>query len=552
MKNKKITDQLHKEAKEIYMPKKRNRRLGIFILIMGLALAIVGMCYKGIIPFNKENKQDVVESMGLSVDFTKTEQEYDVDEEIEEALKRLEVEKRKAKINEKANVSQRKISLVFTGLAFNEQMEQILQMLSEYNVKAMFLIDSMSAAEDPDTVKAIKKAGHEIGNYGFEGERYLQDYSAEEITRSFAYAQAILEQITGDKPQKFAGNAITYTDKVLHSAYCAGLNEAVKPSSFICEGSFKNFTAAMGYVEQLEPGEIVCVKLNDTLDDIEYEELETDERPAIDFEGSLEKHEEQKEEELDIVVTVEYFLESLRTTETAVVPLERLYIDWDKQLESIFSSVEDAAQYQVKESETVSPSYLKNTLFIGDSLTQTLALAQYPNGVADLSHVCAYKSITINQILNNVTAENAYGENVDVLGEILGQSPDKIYILLGANSFSIERDESILDAYRKLLELLKEKYPSVPIFIEGLPPVSKTVSMEKVTMTKGRILNYNIKLAKLAQEQNCYYIDLYTALGDEEGNLPYFMAQKDGIHLKEAGCKKWMSYILSHVPEALK
>ncbi len=471
---------------------------------------------------------------------------YPVDEAAAEAVKRLETETGRAELKKAANASQRKITIVFAGMAVPAQMEQIITILDEYNIKAVFCIDGMSAAEDIENVERIQSAGHIIGNYGFQKEPYLHECEETEIATSIAYTQAILEEITGKKADYFAGNAIRYNDKVLHAAYCADIQAAIEPSSYINESSFSTFKAAMGYVQSLSNGEIVCVKLNGALDELEYEEFEVDERPATDFEDDPE--EEEEEPRKDIVVTVQCLLEALDATQTAVVPLDRLYLDWDAALETMFATPEDAAQYQVPESESVGEDYFKDALFIGDSLSVTLSMWKYPGGLDGTSKICAYKGITPGQILQNVTTENVDGKQVNVWDEITAQDPGKIYVLLGANSLSIDTNDTIIADYKRLVQALKEEFPSVPIFVMGLTPVTESTSAERVTMTNRRIVTVNALLAEMATEESCYYIDLYTALADEEGNLPYSISQEDGIHLKENGVKQWIAYLASHVP----
>lgn len=520
---------------------KKHRGKWILILIVAvLLILIVWKCVS--VWINGKSNANSTDST-----VTTEQRTYPVKETAAEAVGRLETETNQAVLKGAANVSQRKITLVFEGMAVPAQMEQIITVLDEYNIKAIFCIDGMSAAEDVENVERIQKAGHVIGNCGFEAEPYFHECEEEEIATSIAYTQAILEGILGEKADYFTGNAIQYNDKVLHAAYCADIKYAIAPSSFINDTSFSTYKAAMGYVQTLENGEIVCVKLNDVLDEIEYEELEVDERPATDFKDDLQETEEE-EPQKDIVATVQCLIEALNATQTAVVPLERLYFDWDDTLEKLFTTPEDAAQYQVPESESVDEDYFKDALFIGDSLTITLNLREYPSGLNGTSQICAYTGITPGQILNNVTTENVNGEQVNVWDEITEQKPGKIYILLGANSLGIDTNDTIITDYQRLLQALKEEYPSVPIFVMGLTPVTEGTSAERVAMTNTRILTVNALLAKMAIEESCYYIDLYTALADEEGNLPYSISQEDGIHLKENGVKQWIAYLANHVP----
>lgn len=473
---------------------------------------------------------------------------YDATEELAEAFERLETDDGLADVQEAKQASQRKIALVFSGLATPAQMQQILRLLDGYEVKAAFFVDGKSAAEDPETVKEIAKRGHVLGNYGLDGEPHPELLTEASLLESQVRTQVILREITGKVPGLYQGNAAEYTPQVRHAAHSAGLSRAVQPSSFLSGSSFSSFSAAMGYVQGLTPGEIVCVKLAGVLDEIEYEPPVEEARPATDPTPSLEQEETQPPEP-DILAVVEYLLEALRTTRTPVTTLERLPLDWEEALDALFAGIDAAARQQVPEGGEVPEAYFRDALFIGDSLTQALAQYPFPTGLKGTADICAYRSITPEQIINNVTTENAAGRQVQVLDEICSAAPRRIYILLGMNCLSTQDDAALLEGYGRLLDLLAERFPGVPVYVQGLPPVTRTVSQERAAMTNGRIRDLNVEIAGLARERDFYYLDLYTALGDEEGNLPYFLAQEDGIHLKEEGVRRYVAFLRVHAAE---
>lgn len=471
--------------------------------------------------------------------------EYHPEEDIQKAIKMLKETDEKCELITAADVSQRKVSLVFLGLAYSSQMEQICTMLKEYNIPAVFLIDGMSAAEDSDTVKMFAREGFEIGNYTLRADRYMNEQTEEEIATSFAHAQTILKEIIGKEPKYCAANATEFDHHVLHAAYSAGLKTAVKPSSYIADISFPTFNAAMGYMTGIKSGEIIAIKLNDTLDEIEYEPFEQDERPATDFDDSLKETEQEEEKNTDIVVTVQYLLDALETTQTAVVPLERLNLKFDKLVEKMFRESEDAIQYELPEHKAVDASWFNHSLFIGDSLTLSMSL--YPVGFPDTTAFCAYKSITPKQFVDNVSVSNDDGSKTAVFDDICKQNPNQIFILLGTNALASGTNANLVTSYELLIQKLQKQFPDVPIYIQGLPPVTEATSAERVTLTIGRLKKVNVQLAEMANKNGCYYIDLTHALANEEGFLSTYIAQEDGIHLNQEGCKKWFNYLKTHV-----
>ena len=516
--------------------KVRVSRIILLMLVFALCFCLMSGCGKR----EKENNGiAAVDPKNLQLT------EYDPEAAILSALKQLGETERECDVVSAAEVSQRKVSIVILGLAYSSQMEQICTILKENEIPAMLIVDGMSAAEDSDTVQLFDREGFEIGNYTLRAERYMNEQSEEEIAASYAHAQTILKTITGKEAKYCAANATKMDSHVLHAAYAAGLETAIEPSSYIADISFPTFSAAMGYVTGIENGEIIAIKVGDSLDETEYEPFEQDMRPATDFDDALEEPDENTEKNTDIVITVEYLLEALETTETAVVPLERLNLDYDVLVDQMFKESEDTYQYELPEHEKVDASWFNNTLFIGDSLT--LAMSIYSMGFPETTAFCAYKSITPKQFVDNVIVSNEDGSRTAVFDEICDHDPDNIFILLGTNAMTSGTDASLVATYEMLVQKLQEQFPNADIYIQGLPSVTKTVSAERITLTINRIKKINVLLAQLAHNKKCYYIDLYHATAGEDGYLSTYIAQEDGIHLNQIGCEKWFDYLRAHV-----
>lgn len=473
--------------------------------------------------------------------------EYLPDEAIQAAQARLREDAGKCAVLTGVEAKQRKVSLVFLGMADPAQMEQICDALGDYGAEATFIIDGMAAAEDVESVKLIRRLGFPVGNYSLDAQRHLEQLTEEEIAASFAHGQVILQTILGEAPEYCAANATELTDEVLHAAWCAGLKKMVQPTTYLAATSLPNFNAAMGYVESIPAGSVIGIKLDDSLDDIEFEEFEQDERPATDPEGTLTPRDETQERNADIVVTVQYLLEALNTTQTAAVSLTRLSITLDKAVELLFRQSEDAAKYELPEHEPVTEEWFSNSLFIGDSLT--LAMSMYQIGMPQTTAFSAFKSITPKQFVDNVTVETADGKQVAVFDDICSHNPDSIFLLLGTNALASGSNTSLTASYTLLLQKLREQFPDADIYVQGLPPVSGKVSSERVTLTNGRIRTVNLELAQMAQANGCYYIDLNKALAGEDGALSTYIAQEDGIHLNQRGCQIWFDYLKAHVAQ---
>lgn len=477
---------------------------------------------------------------------------YPVDQAEKLAKKRYQTDRTEAECQRAESAEQQKVALVFDGLTDAESMEKIAELLKEYQAEAVFFTDGMSAAEDSETIKSLSEQGFTIGNYGMNAEKHLEQKTPEDCLSSLASASAVIGKITGKTPKLFHGNVTKLTPQVLQCVHAAGMQKAVEPSVYLSSSSFPDFAAAMGFIRSLSPGDIICVKLKEPLDETEYEPFVQDAKPAEDKQAdetdTKGQEDTESEETVPIEQTVRYLLEALRTAQIAVADTERLQILQDESIRDLFAE-EQFDSYAVPQSEPVTEDYFSDALFLGDSLTQALAGYRYPDGVKELASVCAYKGITPQMILSDVKMENVDGAIVQVQDEIREKNPSKIYLQMGENAMAGMQDQKLVESYASLVDWLQEIFPQTPVFIQTMPPVTKTVATENVLMTNARIRKVNGMLAKLSQEKHCYFLDLYHALCDEEGNLPYGIAREDGIHLKEAGTKRWIRYLTEHVPQ---
>ena len=131
----------------------------------------------------------------------------------------------------------------------------------------------------------------------------------------------------------------------------------------------------------------------------------------------------------------------------------------------------------------LSTEYFRTALFIGDSLSQGFALYA---PTRDVATVCAYKSTSPNQVLQNFVGQRPDGSRIEMWDDIKVQSPSNIYVLYGTN-------------------------------------------------------------AKLAVSKGLYYLDAQEALADADGNLRGdYVGTYDGIHMNPTGYAAWADYILTH------
>ncbi len=102
--------------------------------------------------------------------------------------------------------------------------------------------------------------------------------------------------------------------------------------------------------------------------------------------------------------------------------------------------------------------------------------------------------------------------------------------------------EEIDRTYRKVVARIRERLPNVPLVIVSLFP-----TRDRFAGLKPLILEFNQRLAAIAVDFRCPFLDVYSPLADDEGLLRKEYA-RDGLHLNEAGYRVWAALIEKVLP----
>lgn len=199
----------------------------------------------------------------------------------------------------------------------------------------------------------------------------------------------------------------------------------------------------------------------------------------------------------------------------------------------------------LKETLAADEKYFENTLFIGDSRMLGLGMSCQNLGATFYAAV----GLSINQLntkkVINVDSETSY----TVMEAVENSDKDfkRIYLMFGLNELGWAYPSVFVRSIGSAIERLTELCPEAEICIMAIMPISadKSVSIYTGHEANARIREYNALLLQLASEMNCWYLDSYNLLADEEGNLPGGFAA-DGIHMYSEQNKKLMNYIACH------
>jgi probable sporulation protein (polysaccharide deacetylase family) len=98
----------------------------------------------------------------------------------------------------------------------------MLETLKARDIKATFFVSGRWADKNPDLLKTIAEAGHEIGSHGYLHKAYSQ-LTYEDNREQIQRAQTAIEQACGLKPTLFAPPSGDYGDATLRAADALGM-----------------------------------------------------------------------------------------------------------------------------------------------------------------------------------------------------------------------------------------------------------------------------------------------------------------------------------------
>ena len=164
-------------------------------------------------------------------------------------------------------------------------------------------------------------------------------------------------------------------------------------------------------------------------------------------------------------------------------------------------------------------TFFSNSLFIGDSIFTGFSGFGYLEPDNVFAQVGLNPESAITKEINGVTSAK----------KAEAMQPDYICIMLGTNGLAFLSTDYMAEEMSKLVDELRNASPDSEIVILSIPPVTavhESENPEKIPL----ITDYNSKLQKTAESEECKYIDIFTMLQDDDGYLAADYAEADGLH----------------------
>ncbi|MCF0168546.1 MAG: hypothetical protein HUJ93_07920 [Bacteroidales bacterium] len=200
------------------------------------------------------------------------------------------------------------------------------------------------------------------------------------------------------------------------------------------------------------------------------------------------------------------------------------------KVDSVYST-NHGAYYDLRVTNFASvPHQERPVVLLGDSLTDDTEWEEF---------------IPLVNILNmGISGDTVEGmkERVDIIAP---QQPIMVFIMAGINDFTSSSSLSAVKLYEKYSELIqkiKEKCPLSQIIVQSTLPMNPI--HPHYEGVNERVAELNKLLAAAAPLQRYVFLDVASAVTDEEGNLKADFTT-DGCHLNAEGYYTWATKIVS-------
>ena len=187
--------------------------------------------------------------------------------------------------------------------------------------------------------------------------------------------------------------------------------------------------------------------------------------------------------------------------------------------------------------------YFSDAIFIGDSRTD--GLYDY-GGFKGKSTFLAKESISVYTMYDrklDFHTPGAQDQSLTILEALMTRQYRKVYLSVGVNELGIPDTKEFYQRYREAVAVIRQLQPDAIIYIEGIMHVTESKAKSDGAFNNVNIVQRNTAIATLANGHDIFYIDMNSAVCDENGNLRTELTA-DGVHLKGSAYSLWHDFLL--------
>lgn len=236
--------------------------------------------------------------------------------------------------------------------------------------------------------------------------------------------------------------------------------------------------------------------------------------------------------------------------------------------ESSNTSAEESTQQESSKEESTATSgeavdaaWFDDAVFVGDSVT--LKLSYYcddnTDALGNVQFFCA-GSLGYTNALWDLDREDAvhptYKGTTYLSADcasVTGAS--KVFVMLGMNDVGLYGVDGALESAETLLNNITANSPDAVIYVQSVTPIMEDA--QGSTWNNETIRTFNEKLKELCKEKGYGFLDVYSVMADENGNLHSEYCSDPistggmGIHFTDEACKAWTDYLKANVSSAM-
>lgn len=172
--------------------------------------------------------------------------------------------------------------------------------------------------------------------------------------------------------------------------------------------------------------------------------------------------------------------------------------------------------------------YEVDVAFLGDSLTDMYDLQKYYP-----------QYLTANR---GISGDTSLRLETRLKVSVYDLKPKVVVMLIGANNF-----DTLLDNYESLVTGILENLPESKLVLLSMTSMGKNWGRNNY-----KAIGNNVEIKRIAEKYNCPYVDLFTALLNEDTNEIYENYTIDGGHLTDEGYKVFTAAVTPVLQELLE
>ena len=222
-------------------------------------------------------------------------------------------------------------------------------------------------------------------------------------------------------------------------------------------------------------------------------------------------------------------------------------VQTEKTINTFNPIATDRRMLSLPENGRVELSYFDDVTFVGDSITTGWSVYSASTGLPNarvVAEISTSPPVGGVQWVHNRDASQIY----DPMQAIADTVPKKVYVMFGTNMLvnqSEATEDKLVNDYAAFIDDLGARIPGCEIYIQSILIPTEKGTAAKPGLNAERINRVNNRLAALAFEKGCHYLNVQEYLC-RDGVLNWDIAASDGIHLNPEGYRAWLEYLATH------